>query len=177
MKWLSCYKISLPACLMAISGAWLVLLQSCSDKTDTRPNILFAFADDWGKYAGCYADIEGAAAWQGLVSTPMWIGWPGRVCCLTMHLLLRHHARHVGVRYCQGSISIELAVVPYCKGRYGTAPSPPILCFLKRRDTISDSPIRFGHPVRRGMRDTVVIQTGMSLQADVFAASASRQPN
>ena len=24
-----------------------------------RPNILFAFADDWGRYAGAYRRIEG----------------------------------------------------------------------------------------------------------------------
>jgi arylsulfatase A-like enzyme len=35
-----------------------------------RPNILFAFADDWGKYASVYADIEGSDPWQSLVKTP-----------------------------------------------------------------------------------------------------------
>ena len=25
---------------------------------DERPNILFAFADDWGKYASAYAAVE-----------------------------------------------------------------------------------------------------------------------
>ncbi|WP_111707832.1 sulfatase family protein [Lutibacter citreus] len=35
-----------------------------------RPNILFAFADDWGKYASCYAKIEGSEPWQKTVKTP-----------------------------------------------------------------------------------------------------------
>jgi arylsulfatase A-like enzyme len=35
-----------------------------------KPNILFAFADDWGKYASCYAELEGSDAWQALVKTP-----------------------------------------------------------------------------------------------------------
>ena len=35
-----------------------------------KPNILFAFADDWGKYAGCYANVEGNEAWQQIIKTP-----------------------------------------------------------------------------------------------------------
>ncbi|MDD4118733.1 MAG: sulfatase, partial [Kiritimatiellae bacterium] len=35
-----------------------------------KPNILFAFADDWGKYAGCYAETEGSPEWQKLIKTP-----------------------------------------------------------------------------------------------------------
>ncbi len=35
-----------------------------------KPDILFAFADDWGKYAGCYAEIEGSPEWQKLIKTP-----------------------------------------------------------------------------------------------------------
>ena len=36
----------------------------------TRPNIVFAFADDWGRYAGAYAALEGATSINALVSTP-----------------------------------------------------------------------------------------------------------
>jgi len=35
-----------------------------------RPNIIFAFADDWGKYASCYAKVENNKAWQHLINTP-----------------------------------------------------------------------------------------------------------
>jgi N-sulfoglucosamine sulfohydrolase len=35
-----------------------------------RPNILFAFADDWGRYASAYASIEGGATPNALISTP-----------------------------------------------------------------------------------------------------------
>jgi len=35
-----------------------------------KPNILFAFADDWGKYASCYAKVECSEAWQSLIKTP-----------------------------------------------------------------------------------------------------------
>ncbi|NND33075.1 MAG: sulfatase, partial [Saprospiraceae bacterium] len=34
------------------------------------PNILFAFADDLGKYASCYADQKGSGIWQEMISTP-----------------------------------------------------------------------------------------------------------
>ena len=34
------------------------------------PNILFLFADDWGKYASCYADAEGPGTINDVVRTP-----------------------------------------------------------------------------------------------------------
>ncbi len=37
---------------------------------DNRPNILFAFADDWGRYASAYADIDGAGSLNELLTTP-----------------------------------------------------------------------------------------------------------
>ena len=35
-----------------------------------KPNIVFAFADDWGRYAGAYAEHEGAGSLNELVRTP-----------------------------------------------------------------------------------------------------------
>ncbi len=36
----------------------------------TQPNILFAFADDWGRYASAYADIFGPDSLHTLIQTP-----------------------------------------------------------------------------------------------------------
>ncbi len=38
--------------------------------TDKKPNILFAFADDWGRYASCYAKIQGENSLSALIDTP-----------------------------------------------------------------------------------------------------------
>ena len=35
-----------------------------------KPNIIFAFADDWGRYASAYADIEGPNSINHLIQTP-----------------------------------------------------------------------------------------------------------
>jgi uncharacterized sulfatase len=35
-----------------------------------RPNILFCFADDWGRYASCYAGIEGRPSLNHVIRTP-----------------------------------------------------------------------------------------------------------
>jgi hypothetical protein len=35
-----------------------------------RPNIVFAFADDWGRYASRYAEFEGEGSLNELVETP-----------------------------------------------------------------------------------------------------------
>ena len=48
----------------------LLMCVSSLQAQEKRPNILFAFADDWGKYAGCYAKVDGATSLNGLVKTP-----------------------------------------------------------------------------------------------------------
>ncbi|MEK9634282.1 MAG: sulfatase, partial [Opitutae bacterium] len=35
-----------------------------------RPNVLFAFADDWGRQASIYAKIEGAGGINDVAKTP-----------------------------------------------------------------------------------------------------------
>ena len=35
-----------------------------------RPNIVIAFADDWGRYASAYRDHPGTSAWNELIDTP-----------------------------------------------------------------------------------------------------------
>ena len=35
-----------------------------------KPNILFAFADDWGRYASAYAQFEGPNSLNALIDTP-----------------------------------------------------------------------------------------------------------
>lgn len=42
---------------------------SASSRTK-RPNIVFAFADDWGRHAGAYAQIDGSGTINDCVSTP-----------------------------------------------------------------------------------------------------------
>jgi arylsulfatase A-like enzyme len=37
---------------------------------EKRPNILFAFADDWGRYAGAYARLDGPGGINDVVRTP-----------------------------------------------------------------------------------------------------------
>lgn len=36
----------------------------------SRPNILFVFADDWGRYAGAYAKVDGRPSLNDVVQTP-----------------------------------------------------------------------------------------------------------
>ncbi|SVC57331.1 uncharacterized protein METZ01_LOCUS310185, partial [marine metagenome] len=35
-----------------------------------RPNILFAFADDWGRYARAYAQVDGRPSPNQVIKTP-----------------------------------------------------------------------------------------------------------
>ena len=43
---------------------------SVAKEKNKRPNIIFAFADDWGKYASCYAKLAGADPVQNVLHTP-----------------------------------------------------------------------------------------------------------
>ena len=38
--------------------------------TEPRPNILFCFADDWGRYAGAYDDVDGRPSPNAVIRTP-----------------------------------------------------------------------------------------------------------
>ena len=50
---------------------WAVLcLASQVAADEQRPNILFAFADDWGKYASCYARVDGSDSINATFETP-----------------------------------------------------------------------------------------------------------
>jgi N-sulfoglucosamine sulfohydrolase len=46
------------------------LITPSATAADKRPNILFCFADDWGRYASAYAKIEGPGTPNDLIKTP-----------------------------------------------------------------------------------------------------------
>ncbi|MBT6661463.1 MAG: sulfatase-like hydrolase/transferase, partial [Verrucomicrobia bacterium] len=48
----------------------IVLLPLAGLAKEKRPNILFAFADDWGKYASAYAKVDGRPGANTVVKTP-----------------------------------------------------------------------------------------------------------
>ncbi len=61
------YFVFLFAGLLAV-GAWN--LQPADAAEGKRPNILFAFADDWGRLASIYAETDGQGGLDDVVKTP-----------------------------------------------------------------------------------------------------------
>lgn len=59
------YLVLMP-CLLA--GTWLSAAEN--EAVAKRPNILFAFADDWGRQAGVYAQIDGPGTISDAAKTP-----------------------------------------------------------------------------------------------------------
>jgi N-sulfoglucosamine sulfohydrolase len=53
-------------CLLSL----LVVLQSSFAASPSRPNIVFAFADDWGRFASAYAKLDGAGGINDVLRTP-----------------------------------------------------------------------------------------------------------
>ena len=50
---------------------WLLSLPSFTHAAETnRLNILFCFADDWGRYAGAYAKVDGGPSLNDVIKTP-----------------------------------------------------------------------------------------------------------
>ena len=45
-------------------------LTAASTAAEKRPNVLFFFADDWGRYAGAYSGLDGRATASDVISTP-----------------------------------------------------------------------------------------------------------
>jgi N-sulfoglucosamine sulfohydrolase len=60
----------LPCALLAVTFALLTLAASPARGADTRWNILFIFADDWGRYASAYAAVDGRPSPNDVVKTP-----------------------------------------------------------------------------------------------------------
>lgn len=50
--------------------AWLAAPVARAADEPRRPNILFAFADDWGRYASAYAKLDGPGTINDVVRTP-----------------------------------------------------------------------------------------------------------
>ncbi len=48
----------------------LVCVAQAADTKEKRPNILFAFADDWGRYASAYAAMESKPGPNSIIKTP-----------------------------------------------------------------------------------------------------------
>ena len=63
MTWLFCLMLILPICMRG------TVAQGQELTSDKRPNIVMAFADDWGKYASVYAASDGSALCD-VVKTP-----------------------------------------------------------------------------------------------------------
>ena len=61
------YRILSYLVFLALAGQTPV---STAQREPTRPNILFCFADDWGRYAGIYATLEKGPSLNQVVKTP-----------------------------------------------------------------------------------------------------------
>lgn len=53
--------------ILSLVVSYLVFLAAASAE---KPNILFAFADDWGRYASAYAGVDGPGTMNDVISTP-----------------------------------------------------------------------------------------------------------
>src|SRR5438477_11612856 len=56
--------------LLLCVGILLFTCYSRAADTGTRWNILFLFADDWGRYASCYKGLDGRPTINDIIKTP-----------------------------------------------------------------------------------------------------------
>src|SRR5690606_31764445 len=68
-----CPGVRIVKCTRLFAALVLIALaatHAVADEGAKRPNILFAFADDMGRYASAYAKIDGPGTINGVVNTP-----------------------------------------------------------------------------------------------------------
>ncbi len=56
--------------LSLLLGGALMSLAPHGLRAAERPNIVFCFADDWGRHASIYKEIDGPGSWNDVVKTP-----------------------------------------------------------------------------------------------------------
>jgi arylsulfatase A-like enzyme len=56
--------------LLLVAGVLLAITARAAAADAPRWNILFVFADDWGRYAGCYRGLDGRPGINDVVETP-----------------------------------------------------------------------------------------------------------
>ena len=95
----------------------------------TRPNIVFCFADDWGRYARPMRSSRARPSPNQVVRTPNIDRVAEKACCSATPLSTRPRARRAAVRCCRAVISSAPAAAPSCKGPSGTPaiPTCPLL--------------------------------------------------
>jgi len=67
-------RLAVVSHLLAISSVLRLSAAPASGSSAKKPNILFAFADDWGRHAGVYAAMDGAGGVNDAVRTPHFDG-------------------------------------------------------------------------------------------------------
>jgi len=67
-------RLAVVSHLLAISSVLRLSAAPASGSSAKKPNILFAFADDWGRHAGVYAAMDGAGGVNEAVRTPHFDG-------------------------------------------------------------------------------------------------------
>lgn len=66
MKRVNCFAVLLFVCAVA----WTSVTSLTQAAEDARPNVLFVFADDWGRFASAYSKIDGPGTICDVVATP-----------------------------------------------------------------------------------------------------------
>ena len=127
----------------AVLGS-LGLCGSISAAEKQRPNILFCFADDWGRYAGVYAETESRPSVNQVVKTPN-IDRSARQGVLFKNAFVTAPVvPHAVARCCPASTSSVLAAALFCRERSGIRVSPATRCCYARPATTSAKPTRSG---------------------------------
>ena len=109
---------------MDMSNSTLLLLivyglSPLSGAEAKTPNILFAFADDWGRQASIYAKVEGAGGINDLAKTPNFDKLAGRGFSSPMLPSMRHPVRRAAAPCFPVGISGRRVGEPSSRGRSG----------------------------------------------------------
>ncbi len=111
--------------LTLFAGMSVTVAAPAVARTEDRPNIVIAFADDWGRYASVYARLEPGGD-NDLIRTPNFDSLAARGVLFTRAFVNAPRVRPVAVHCSPVSISGEPVAERFCREPSGMIKSPRI---------------------------------------------------
>ena len=141
-----------------------------------RPNIVFLFADDWGRYASAYAKFEGENSINQIISTPNFDRVANEGAIFT-----NAHAPAPSCTPCRSSILTgtyfwETGLGAILEGARWDESIPTYPLMLEKVDTTSVIRTKFGLLVKRKMPLTVDLAQSTSQQGTIGEYFLKKQP-
>ncbi len=144
---------------------------------DSRPNFLFIFADDWGRFASAYAQLDGPGTPNDAVRTPHFADSPAKGSSSGTPSSPLPPALPAAALSSPDNTSGVPDEAPSCGGPSGTIPSPSSPCCSSNPAITSASLTKSGLPASPAMPLTANNATPTRITEAASVNSPNTSPN